>query len=79
VVVPKPAPIVAPVVVPKPGPKFGEIIVPKFGQIVAPKPAPVVAPKPAPKNKTVKTCPEGKILNEKTNRCIKIKNKTVKK
>ena len=30
-----------------------------------------------PKNKTVKSCPEGKILNEKTGRCIK--DKTAKK
>jgi hypothetical protein len=90
--VPKPAPVVAPVAIAKPAPKFGQITVPMFGQVVVPKPAqpdvpnkpeppvlPKEVPKPVPKNKTVKTCPEGKILNEQTGRCIKIKNKTVKK
>jgi hypothetical protein len=36
---------------------------------------PILPPKPTKKTKTVKECPEGKVRNEKTGRCVNITKK----
>ena len=63
-------PKVAPPKEPKEPPKEPKVAPPKEPKVAPPK-EPKVAPPKEPKAPKVKECPEGKILNPKTNRCIK--------